>query len=390
MLAHSPPLPLIIDHIPVFEANPAEGEERILLALKHHDRMRRIRLQGPNALPKRIIEAIDKEFPLLEYLHIGPLSPLTTNLSLPSTLRAPHLRHLVLHNFDFPIGSPILAGLVTLSLRCTPSANFGPNELLQQLSIMPHLETLRILFYPPRSNQDIERPLLQIPSFTHVTLPTLHWFGFQGPNAYTEAVLLRVTMPLLKVTEILSMVSDSDILDLPSSVLFTLQSLWETKNPRVSNVKVTFYNTHVMVTMYPHERTEMPSLHLRLCLYLPSELRYMLQIFDGVREMFTEVGSLTLEDKTSFEYLEGFATRAKSWRELLRSFNRVKTLHVSGDDFIEGLSCSLQPRDGESAIELLPVLMVFSCPEGSHVGESCRSFLAARQNAGSPVTISHY
>jgi len=392
MLAHSPPLPLIVDHIPVVEENPAEMEERILLALKHRDRIRRIRLQAQDAPPKWVIEAIDKEFPLLEYLHIGPITPLVINLSLPSTLRAPRLRHLVLHNFIFPIGSPFLAGLVTLSLQCTPSADFSPNELLQQLSIMPHLETLRIRFYPALSNQDVERQLLHIPLSTHVTLPTLHWFGFEGPSAYMEAVLPRVTVPLLKVTEIISTVSDSDLLDLSSSVLFTLQSLWETKSPRVSDIKVTFYNMDMMVMMYPHERTEMPGLHLRLlCLNPDLGLRCTVQVFDVVREMFIEVGSLTLEDKTSSERLEEFAIRAKSeWRKLLRLFNQVRTLHVSGDEFIEGLCRSLQPHDGESAIELLPMLRVLSCPEGSHVGESCRSFLAIRQNADFPVTISHY
>ena len=392
MLAHSPPLPLIIDHIPVFEEYPAESEERILFALKHRDRMRRIRLEAPDAPPNRVIKAIDKEFPLLEYLHIGPSIPLTTNLSLPSTLRAPHLRHLVLHNFVFPTGSPLLAGLVTLSLQCTPSANFGPNELLQQLSIMPHLETLRIMFDPPLSNQDVMRQLFQIPLSTHVTLPTLRWFGFEGPSAYMEAVLPRVTMPLLKVTEILSTISESDLLDLPSSILFTLQSLWEAKNPRPSNIKVTFYNGHMMVTMDPYKRTDVPSLHLRLlCSHPARGLRSTAQVFDGVREMFTEVASLTLEDKTSSEYLDEFAIRARSeWRKLLRSFNQVRTPHVSGDDFIEGLSRSLQPRDGESAIGLLPMLSVFSCPKDSRIVESCGLFLAARRDAGHPVTISHH
>jgi hypothetical protein len=106
--------------------------------------------------------------------------------------------------------------------------------------------------------------------------------------------------------------------------------------------------------------------------------------------MFTEVESLSLEDKTSFEPLEEFTVRAESrWRELLGLFNQVRTLHVSGGDFIEELSRSLLPHDGESAIELLPMLRVLSCPQDSQIGESCRSFLAARQNAGFPVTITH-
>ena len=391
MLAHAPPLPLIIDHIPVFEEDPTEMEEKILLVLKHRDRVRRIRLRVSDPQPTRIIETIDNVYPLLEYLHIQPLTPLATNLSLSSTLRAPHLRHLVLHNFVFPSGSPLLVGLVTLSLECTPSANFGPKELLQQLPIMPHLETLRTSFYPPLSNQDVERQLSQIAPSTHVTLPTLRWFGFEGPSAYMEAVLPRTNMPLLKVTEIVSTTHESDLLNLTTSILFTQQSLWETKHPRLCDVRVTFYNMHMVITMRPQKRTGIPTLHLRLlCLHPATGLRFTVQIFDGVREMFTEVESLSLEDKTSFESLEEFAIRAGSrWRKLLGSFNQVRTLHVFGGDLVEALSRSLLPHDGESAIELLPMLRVLSCPHGTHVSESCRSFLAARQNAGFPVTISH-
>jgi len=78
------------------------------------------------------------------------------------------------------------------------------------------------------------------------------------------------------------------------------------------------------------------------------------------------------------------------WRELLKSFDKVRTLHVSGNDLIEGLSLSLQPHDGESAIELLPMLRVLTFPKGSYVGESCRSLIAIRRNAGHPVTISYH
>jgi hypothetical protein len=50
MLAHSPPLPLIIDHINQDPVTTAEDEEGILLALQHHDRVRRVRLEPRHAL----------------------------------------------------------------------------------------------------------------------------------------------------------------------------------------------------------------------------------------------------------------------------------------------------------------------------------------------------
>ena len=388
MLAHSPLFPLIINHFPIHPTTTAEVAGRILLALEHRDRVRRIRLRVHDPPSMRLIEAIDEEFPLLEYLHIQPQTVLNTNLSLPSTLRAPRLRHLVLHNFTFPIGSPLLVGLVTLSLEHNPSANFGPNELLQPLSLMPHLVTFKTSFHPALFNRRVERQLSRMPLSTYVTLPTLRWFGFEGPSAYVGAVLPRITMPLLKVTEIV--LTTSDLPNLTSSMLFALQSMCKTENPRLYDVKVTFYNAHVVVTMYPHKRNGMPTLLLRLLdLHPATGLRFIVQVFDRTSAVFTEVESLTLEDKTSWTLHRGFVIEA-GWRGLLRLFNRVRTLHVSSGDLIEGLSRSLRSHDGEYAIGLLPMLRVLSCPEGSQFGESCVSFLAARRNAGSPVTISHH
>jgi hypothetical protein len=136
MLAHSPPLPLILDYLDNHDLTPKD-EEGILLALQHHDRVRRIRLEIPALNSQNIVIVIDEEFPVLEHLFIAPtdFKSLDTGLILPNTFRAPQLRHLTLMGFAFPIGSPLLTstvGLVTLSLLSLPSSSyFHPNELIQ-------------------------------------------------------------------------------------------------------------------------------------------------------------------------------------------------------------------------------------------------------------------
>ena len=60
---------------------------------------------------------MDEDFPMLEYLYIEPLNMHDARLSLPESLQAQGLRHLVLFNFAFPIGSLLLKDLVTLSLE---------------------------------------------------------------------------------------------------------------------------------------------------------------------------------------------------------------------------------------------------------------------------------
>ena len=399
MLAHSPPLPLTVDYHCGHIARDEELEG-ILLALKYSDRVRRIHfsLSGPGPSLERLIAAIDKEFRMLEYLYIYvSVAPrLNWSQALPSTLCAPQLRHLELFYFTFPIGCPLPAGLVTLTLGWIhPSADLDPNELLQQLSLLTRLETLRISFDSPPSDEDVERQLLQTPLSTHATLPSLRSFMFEGPLSYIMSVLPWVTMPFLNVAEIKPPTSHD--LDFPVSLV--LQFVYKTENPGFRDVRVIFYPMFVLVTMYPHAGTGMPALRMRIwgrvfVVGLESTVRR----FREMGAVFSEVESLTLEDKIPWGLSKHSLT---DWHELLGLFAKVRTLHVAGSatgctgtgcsgDLIEKLSHVLQPHDGESAIELLPTLSVFSCPEGSHIGESCRSFLTSRRDAGFPVTIAHH
>jgi len=127
MLAHSPPLPLIIDHLDEHHGITPEDEERILLALQHRDRVRRIRLMMPVPSLQKIIIALGKVFSMLEYLYVAARTDELPNLILPETFQAPQLRHLILIDFAFPITSPFLAtatGLVTLWLSEIPPSSY--------------------------------------------------------------------------------------------------------------------------------------------------------------------------------------------------------------------------------------------------------------------------
>jgi len=215
MLAHSPPLPIIIDYIDQHQHHgvTADEEAGITLALQQRDRVRRIRFVIPVPELQRLIMAMDGEFPRLEHLYIGPPTNHTTltGLVLPETFQA-HPRHFILTNFAFPLGSPLLinttaGSLVTLVLqRIPPSAYFRPNNLLQRLSLIPHLEIFIFGFDSPVHNRDVERQLLRELDMSHImtpiTLPNLRWLGFKGASDYLEAVLPHITTPLLERFEI--------------------------------------------------------------------------------------------------------------------------------------------------------------------------------------------
>src|SRR6266851_10056546 len=162
MLAHSPPLPLILDHLYQDQVT-AEDEEGVFLALQHRNRVRRIRLRMPLPNLERLIVAIDGEFPVLEYLYFGPPPNYlaTSTLMFPETFQAPRLHHLLTMGIVFPIGSSLLmthVGLVTLSLQNSRSY-FSPNDLLERLLLMPHLETLLVYIRFPFDSQSLLTPL---------------------------------------------------------------------------------------------------------------------------------------------------------------------------------------------------------------------------------------
>ena len=98
MLAHSPPLPLVIAYLNDFHAS-VEVEESVVLALRHRDR---IRLQLPASNFQRLILAIDREFPMLEYLYFA--SRRDTSLIFTKAFRAPHLRP---HNDEYRLSNRI-------------------------------------------------------------------------------------------------------------------------------------------------------------------------------------------------------------------------------------------------------------------------------------------
>jgi hypothetical protein len=206
MLAHSPPLPIVVEYWTRDDIR-AEDEEGAILALTRHDRVRRVRIWLPDTSLQKLIVAMDEEYSILEYLVIWrSIEDNSATLIFPETLQAPHLRHLTLKGFALPIRSRLLTtavGLVTLYLHMYhPSTYFHPNTLLQWISLMPQLEMIGIVFSFAVPNRDVERQLAHAPIMTPVILPNLHWFWFQGVSTYLEALVHRITAPRLEKIQI--------------------------------------------------------------------------------------------------------------------------------------------------------------------------------------------
>ena len=379
MLTHSPPLPLVIDHMEPGEGRTVENEEGMLLALQHRDRIRRVRISWPIPSLKRFIMVMDGEFPMLEYLYAAPSSKSDTSLVLPHTLQAPHLRYLILIGFACPIGRPLFPtaiGIVTLSLQEIDSYI----NLFHLLSLLPQLESLTIAF-----SAYVWMQPSQMSNITHLTLPNLHHFAFEGISTYLEILLPRMTTPLLEKLRIYFF----DLISFPFPCLRDFMS--RARNLCFNKATLTFYDWGVMAMLYQCPRKGSPrmyavNMHI-FCGYPDWQVSSVAQIFTALSPALSDVVDLTLgysEHVSSSEWPH--ETDRTQWCALLRSFHNVKTLLVY-EGLTRELSRSLRPVVGESCVDLLRELKELEYFTYWPASDAFSSFAEARQLAGFPVTL---
>jgi hypothetical protein len=387
MLAHSPPLPLIIFYLDTDIQTTAEDENGILLSLEHRDRVRRIGLSMPASSLQKIIMALDDQFPVLERMYIH--SEEDGGLILPKTFQAPLLRHLSLRHAAIPIASPLLmttTGLVTLLLLTIPSCTyFPPSYILTRLSLMPQLEWLSICFCSPIPNRDVRMQLLGIPTTTHVTLPNLRWFEFNGVSAYLEGLLSRVTAPVLNKLQI------NFFNQLTFNIPSLLQFLHTSESIVFDTVLLDFQRDSVFWMMHQHGKEGASAFYMTImCRQLDWQVASTVQILGVPSPALSTVERLTLnceEHDLLSKWLDG-VNRAQ-WRELLRPFSNLKTLQVQ-EELVDKISRSLQSEDGESSLELLPSLRELESSGGDKAWHPFTSFINERRAAGHPVIQSRY
>ncbi len=379
MLAHSLPLPLTVDYRGK-DGITAEDEEGLMVALEQRDRVRHLRLSFPVGNLQKLVMAIDGEFPILEYLFVVPHVVDSTALMLRKTLQSPHLKHLALRGFTYPLGPrlhPTAVGLVRLFLAIKhPSAYLRPNILLQWVSFMPQLEMLSITFTFTVPDHDVE-----MPTTTPITLPNLHWLWFRGVSAYLEAIVCRVTAPRLKSMQIMFL--EQLTFSVPGLVPF----MNTTDHWRFNSAVFYFMDKRIDVEVYPYGAkaftfgVSLPGWRL------DRQVSSMTQILNQLSQVFSPVERLTLRHEVHSQSSEEHNVVDRfEWRRLLRSFNNVKILRVEAG-LVKELSRCLRSEDGELPLELFPELQELTYSGSGDTSDAFTSFIEAREYAGFPVAV---
>ena len=203
-LALWPPLPIIVQQ---YGPTSKCGEDNIIAALLHSDRVCEIDLDIPSLLLKNIFSAMQKTFMALKGLQLGTIddmAPIVFDSFLGGS--AQHLQHLSLNHI--PFSSPVLrelllsaANLVVLSFSKVPhTAYFSPEQMVTFLPASTRLEVLCIEFESPRSRPPRESRRLS--PLTRSVLPALTVLRFVGASEYLEDLVARIDAPLLDELDI--------------------------------------------------------------------------------------------------------------------------------------------------------------------------------------------
>jgi len=386
MLAHLPPLPLLIDYR---STDPAEDNSGIHHAIQQRDRIDRVVLQAPHSTLEQLIVTIDELFPRLDALSLlsTTKSEGSSELTLPRTFTAPNLRYLTLHSISLPTGLQTLtsaSSLVTLELTDIQYPGyFTPEQLLTQLQHIPHLQELSIGFFVPLPSPSAEEELMREPMMS-TTLPALTWLEFRGESAYLESLVARIRAPLLERFNV----------TLFYNLIFTLPHLFEfiekTEELRHPVASVIFNEEAVAFVIGPRDYSNAGTFSLHIsCKPFDWQIDSATQVCSVLAPVLSVVEDLTLEcDELSLQgdwRKDSEIDGIEAWHGIFWPFSVVKKLHIGHPLALE-FSGALESDNAGFIAEILPELQELQAVvNGWEATNPFAAFIDARRDAGRPV-----
>jgi hypothetical protein len=372
--------------------------KNILAALEHHDRIFEMDLTAiPNSLSKEVLAAIQRPLPLLTHLQLGfedETAPVDSDLFLGGS--ASHLQSLLLDRIPFP-GLPklLLSGthLVNLAIfGTTHSGYISPEAMLTGLSVLTRLESLAIVFRPPRSAPDWNSRYP--PPQTRILLPVLTDWRFRGASEYLEVLVAWINAPLLDNMDITFF--HQMIFDTPKLTQFISRTpKFKIYNELEARVAFSDSNWRLMVTFFDEA--------LKLAIECDSEQpdQLLVSLAQVCRSslplsLILAVEDLYILDKDKIWGQNIAEIENSNWLEFFRPFTSVKDLYISRE-IAPDVEFALHELVARGRVtDTLPSLQTLFLEETEEViksgpvQESIGPFFAARELAGSPFTISHW
>ena len=397
MLDIWPALPIAIWCIGNGSLLHGDGEDDIIAALEHNDRICQIMLWRVSSWQLgRFAAAMHKPLPALTSLHLH----LGNNAQVPvipdSFLggSAPCLRHLHLSSFSFPALPKLLISatdLVYLNLWDIPHSGYiSPEAMATCLSVLTKLEALVLEFHSPRPSSDLENQYS--PLLPRSILPALTSLQFRGVSKYLEDLVSRIDVPLLHYITLTFL--NQLHFDTPHLVRFLSRT---EKLSAFNRANLTFFPLSSDIIFFPQSG---PADYLRVVLKI-SYYREADRLLSSLAQvcgsflspMSTTLESLDINDDCLSDWPDDIENTR--WLELLHPFIAVKNLHLDAK-VVPRIAHALQGLVWERVTEVLPALQnIFLEPPGPHpkpsssrpVPEAIEQFAAARQLSGHPVVV---
>ena len=372
-----PPFPIAIYCEP--KELDDEGQDNIIAALEHHDRVILIALNCQKLfLLEKFSAVTQKPFPVLTDLFLtssDEMAPVLHEEFLGGSV--PDLREISLRNIVF-LAFPKLALSAThlsfLSLWDIPITGYiSPEALANCVSGLPNLEILSIGFESPRSRPD----RIALPPPTRAILPTLAIFEFKGVSEYLEDLVARIDTPKLHRLEIRLFM---DLMfRIPQLHKFIARKKWQ-----FDRAAITFFSFAIKISLTPPDRAV--ELMIR-CKEPDWQAESMAQVCSQLSPLLSHVEQLDIRENSPRDTLRGNGIDPTQLLELFHPFLAVQDLRIY-DDLRPLVARALQDLTGERAAEVLPTLgtiFFYGWSLSVSIQEDMQPFIVARQHSDHPV-----
>ena len=399
-----PALPIVIRVVKFEDANL----DNVIAALEHNDRVSEIFIEAvPNSAMERIAAAMQRPFPSLTDLYLGPFygpidhCPCLSATNEPPAVfpkkflggSSPHLRSLWLDGISFPTLPKLLLStkhLVRLRIEdITRSGYISSKAMTNCLPSLTKLEELTIEFRSARNLPG--RETLHPRSRRHPTLPVLTSLAFAGGSEYLENIYACIDAAHLRYANLL-LFTPTVFRISPFSLFLGCTEPFQGLN----QAHIRFRNIFIDITLSSREETADRSTLVFSIKYSDSvwqlwTLRKCNQRFFPSIESPDRFDSDLLEDRLSPRWVDDVTN--DKWVELLRYFSAVEDLYLS-----KGVSVCLAPTLKEFAekfaadgvTEALPALKNLFIEELEPSGplwDPLLMFCAMKHFSGHPVDV---